>query len=351
MAAPTSWAAKIKSSGGGGGGGRQGWSLTPASGATPAPSAPASAQAPSIGTDTTADARSACAAAEEIGQRYSQMTLEQLYEQQLTVNGVRPPAEFGRQRAGQTFELTETVKGKKLNSLSGLALHREVLSEAEQLLTVRYLRRLRELGDDGALAGRTYSAPRRWMRGKGRVTIQMGCCYNYARDKSGNPPGILPREPVCGMPHFFEQIIDRMISRGIFNAQTRPDTCIVNFYSEGDCIPPHIDHHDFTRPFVTLSLLTEQKILFGANIAIVDEGQFSAPFEQQLPVGSVLVLDGNGANVAKHCVPSVVADRISITFRKIGAKIKMEPFGGPTGATGGATTAAAGGARSRARGA
>lgn len=27
---------------------------------------------------------------------------------------------------------------------------------------------------------RTYSEPRKWMRGKGRVTIQFGCCYNYA---------------------------------------------------------------------------------------------------------------------------------------------------------------------------
>ena len=48
-------------------------------------------------------------------------------------------------------------------------------------------------------------------------------------------------------------------------------------------------------------------------------------------VGSVLVLDGNGANVAKHCVPSVSSDRVSITFRKIGSRIKMTPFEGPHG--------------------
>lgn len=29
-------------------------------------------------------------------------------------------------------------------------------------------------------AERTYTAPQKWMRGKGRVTIQFGCCYNYA---------------------------------------------------------------------------------------------------------------------------------------------------------------------------
>ena len=123
-----------------------------------------------------------------------------------------------------------------------------------------------------------------------------------------------------------------MCERGIFNQQTRPDSCIINFYTEGDCIPPHIDHLDFTRPFVTLSLLSEQSILFGASIAIVDEGEFAAPFACALPLGSVLVLDGNGANVAKHCVPSVRADRVSITFRKIDhRKIKMAAFTGPEG--------------------
>ena len=55
-----------------------------------------------------------------------------------------------------------------------------------------------------------------------------------------------------------------------------------------------------------------------------------------LPVGSVLVLDGNGANVAKHCVPAVHSDRVSITFRRIdGRKIKMSAFQGPDGYGGG----------------
>lgn len=32
--------------------------------------------------------------------------------------------------------------------------------------------------------------------------------------------------------------------------------------TQGDCIPPHVDHHDFLRPFCTLSLLSEQCIMF-----------------------------------------------------------------------------------------
>ena len=95
---------------------------------------------------------------------------------------------------------------------------------------------------------------------------------------------------------------------------------------------------------MTLSLLSEQAILFGATIKIVDEGEFAAPFKCALPLGSVLVLDGNGANVAKHCVPSVRDDRVSITFRKIDPrKIKMSAFVGPDGKVPpGASSAAAG---------
>ncbi|KAL6851672.1 hypothetical protein ACP4OV_020236 [Aristida adscensionis] len=35
------------------------------------------------------------------------------------------------------------------------------------------------------------SEPRKWMRGKGRATVQFGCCYSYATDCRGNPP-LLP---------------------------------------------------------------------------------------------------------------------------------------------------------------
>ncbi|KAI3803870.1 hypothetical protein L1987_32034 [Smallanthus sonchifolius] len=96
-----------------------------------------------------------------------------------------------------------------------------------------------------------------------------------------------------------------------------PNSCIVNIYDEGDCIPPHIDHHDFLRSFCTISLLTQCNILFGSNLKIIGPGEFAGPFSIPLPVGSVLVLKGNDADVAKHCVPAVPAKRISITFRKM----------------------------------
>lgn len=42
----------------------------------------------------------------------------------------------------------------------------------------------------GLLKDRTFSQPRKSMRGKGRVTVQFGCCYNYAVDSQGRAPGL-----------------------------------------------------------------------------------------------------------------------------------------------------------------
>lgn len=41
-----------------------------------------------------------------------------------------------------------------------------------------------------------------------------------------------------------------------------------------DCIPPHIDHHDFSRPFCTISLLSQQSIMFGHKLIPLSAGEF-----------------------------------------------------------------------------
>ncbi|KAK9165205.1 hypothetical protein Scep_000396 [Stephania cephalantha] len=223
------------------------------------------------------------------------------------------------------FICLERVHGKLVNILEGLELHTGVFSAAEQKRIVNSVYELQEKGRNGEFRERTYSAPQKWMRGKGRVTIQFGCCYNYATDKNGNPPGILRDEYVDPIPHLFKVIIRRLVGWHVLPPSCVPDSCIVNIYEEGDCIPPHIDNHDFVRPFCTVSFLSECNILFGSNLKIVGPGEFSGAAEIPLPVGSVLVLNGNGADVAKHCVPAVPTKRISITFRKMD-KAKI-PFG------------------------
>ncbi|XP_010679868.2 RNA demethylase ALKBH9B isoform X2 [Beta vulgaris subsp. vulgaris] len=224
---------------------------------------------------------------------------------------------FMNVRRKKDYICLERVDGKVKNILQGLELHTGVFSAVEQRRIVDYVYDLVEKGKRGELKERTYTAPRKWMKGKGRVTIQFGCCYNYAVDKMGNPPGILKRDEVDPLPSLFKVIIKRLIRWHVLPPSCVPDSCIVNIYEEGDCIPPHIDNHDFVRPFCTISFLSECNIVFGRDLKIEGPGEFSGCIAIPLPVGSVMVLNGNGADVAKHCVPAVPSKRISITFRKM----------------------------------
>ncbi|CAI0461675.1 unnamed protein product [Linum tenue] len=207
------------------------------------------------------------------------------------------------------FMCFERVHGKLMNILDGLELHTGVFSAAEQKRIIDRVFELKEMGMKGELKERTFSAPQKWMRGKGRVTLQFGCCYNYATDRTGNPPGILKNEMVDPIPQLLKVIIRRLVKWHVLPPTCVPDSCIVNIYEEGDCIPPHIDNHDFLRPFCTVSFVSECNIVFGTKLEIVGPGEFSGSVAIPLPVGSVLVLNGNGADVAKHCVPSVPTKR------------------------------------------
>lgn len=215
------------------------------------------------------------------------------------------------------FRCIERIDGKLTNILEGLKLYTQVFSVEEQKGIVEFVYKLQDMGKKKQLRGRTYSEPKKWMRGKGRVTIQFGCCYNYATDKYGNPPGIIREAEVEPLPPLFKQMIMRMVRWGVLPRRCIPDSCIVNIYEEGDCIPPHIDHHDFLRPFCTVSLLSNCNIRFGSNLKIMAAGEFEGPATVWLPTGSVLMCNGNGADIAKHCISAVSEKRISITFRKM----------------------------------
>jgi hypothetical protein len=71
-------------------------------------------------------------------------------------------------------------------AVSGLELYTEVLNRQEQERLVKYIRDLEVKGNARQLCGKTFTAPRKWMKGKGRVTMQFGCVYNYATDKQAS---------------------------------------------------------------------------------------------------------------------------------------------------------------------
>ncbi|KAH0467580.1 hypothetical protein IEQ34_002613 [Dendrobium chrysotoxum] len=224
---------------------------------------------------------------------------------------------FNRFYMKKDYVCLERINRRIVNILDGLQLHIGVFNSMEQKEIVQFIYDLQNKGRNNELGEHTYSEPKKWMRGKGRVTIQFGCCYNYAVEKNGIPPGILRNGIVDPIPNLFKIMINRLITSHVLPISCVPDSCIINIYEPGDCIPPHIDSHDFIRPFCTISFLSKCNIIFGHKIKIVGPGEFIGSASIPLPVGSVLLLNGNGANLAKHCIPAVSYKRISVTFRKM----------------------------------
>ena len=78
--------------------------------------------------------------------------------------------------------------------------------------------------------------------------------------------------------------------------------------AQEDCIPPHVDNHDFSRPFCTLSLLSEQPILFGQRLRPLDPanrpGEFTgSDFSIPLPPGALLDPPTPVLTGLLHCPP------------------------------------------------
>jgi len=115
-----------------------------------------------------------------------------------------------------------------------------------------------------------------------------------------------------------QKLVNHLIDEGYLDKEVRPDSCIINQYGKGDCIPPHVDHESYYRPISTLSLLGEEPMLVGTKFQTVKSCAWKPTVGTSvtLPRRSLLLLGGNSGNVSKHCISSCRGERISITLRK-----------------------------------
>lgn len=139
------------------------------------------------------------------------------------------------------------------------------------------------------------------------------------------------------MPPELEALSDRLVRWGIVPRAIRPNSAIINVYEPGDCIPPHIDHHDFVRPFVTLSLLSEQPIMFGQRLIPLSPGNFGgSDYYIRLPQGGFfpIVWDSGscscpiGNQGSSGCNDCLFQDAWSDTTTSVGSVLVREasPF-------------------------
>lgn len=211
--------------------------------------------------------------------------------------------------AGTTFSLMDN----KIDVLEGLVMHNEVISQEFENELISFVQMQCESGRRGELKKPIYikcSGAR--SQGNEREAIMYGGFFDFNRARPGKR-GLVPP-----FPPILERLVDLLISNGYLPEEVRPDSCIINQYDVGDCIPPHVDHASYYRPISTLSLLGEEPMLVGSKFRAVRSCTWTPTKGKSIPLPrrSLLVLGGNSGNIAKHCISACKGPRISITLRK-----------------------------------
>eukprot|EP00466_Bigelowiella_natans_P015448 jgi/Bigna1/83208/fgenesh1_pg.104_\ len=175
---------------------------------------------------------------------------------------------------------------------------------------VRFVDAMLELGRRGKLPGRTYTKPPpKWVGNKqSREMLQFGVYTNANR---------VQWAPVIALPPLLRRVSDLLVEKGVVGKGERLDTCCVNVYGVGHWLPPHVDNPSFARPFVTVSLESEQSAVFG-EVLTGDNGRWAGGHRVFMPIGSALRVTGEaGGPRVKHAVESPSSRRISLTFRRL----------------------------------
>ena len=195
---------------------------------------------------------------------------------------------------GETFRLVES-NGENL--LEGLVLRRDAVTVAEEAELLTFINDGLARGRNGSLRKPTYlKAEGARSRGNRRESLQYGGFFDFNRGRPGKR-GLVPP-----FPPILERLVANLVKRGFIDASLNPDSCIINSYAPGDCIPPHTDHAAYARPILTLSLLGEEPILVGRSFRSTRACTWEPIVGQSvlLPRRSLLLLGGNSGSVANR---------------------------------------------------
>jgi len=118
------------------------------------------------------------------------------------------------------------------------------------------------------------------------------------------------------MPPALADVVRALVRRGVINEAEAFDSCCINLFEQGQWLPAHVDNAKFARPFVSVSLVSEQRVVFTR--------QDNADKAIWLAVGSALRVDSDAADEWLHEIPPVTARRVSLTFRRLSEATKLQ---------------------------
>ncbi|XP_010255802.1 PREDICTED: uncharacterized protein LOC104596380 isoform X2 [Nelumbo nucifera] len=241
-------------------------------------------------------------------------------EEQLPLENIRicsnhEDCETRRARIKTTkgFIAKEPVKGHMVNVVKGLKLYEDIFTDSELSKLDDFLNELRTAGRNGELSGETFILFNKQLKGNKRELIQLGVpIFGQIKDEATSKVHKCDIEPI---PSVLQAVIDNLVHWRLIPESRKPNSCIINFFDEGEYSQPYLKPPHLDQPISTL-LLSESTMAFG-RVLVNHNGNFKGSLMLSLKEGSLLVMRGNSAEMARHVICPCSNKRVSITFFKV----------------------------------
>ncbi|CAL9185974.1 unnamed protein product [Musa hybrid cultivar] len=196
-----------------------------------------------------------------------------------------------------------------VNVVKGLKLYEDIFTDSELVGLAEYVNELRLAGRRGELSGETFIFFNKQMKGNKREIIQLGVplFQSTTEDAASN---------IESIPPALQTVIDHLVHWRLIPESRKPNSCIINFFDEDEHSQPYFKPPHLDNPISTL-LLSETTMAFGRSLVSDHEGNYKGSLTLPIKEGTLLVMRGNSAEMARHVVCASPNKRMIITFVKV----------------------------------
>ncbi|KAM3687506.1 hypothetical protein ACB098_10G083900 [Castanea mollissima] len=220
----------------------------------------------------------------------------------------------GQIKLTKGFSAKEPVKGHMVNVVKGLKLYEDVFTDSELCKLNDFVNDLRASGQNGELPGETFILFNKQVKGNRRELIQFGVpIFGQIKEEAASNNQTSHIEPI---PALLQGVIDHLLQWQLIPEYKRPNGCIINFFEEGEYSQPFLKPPHLDQPISTL-LLSESTMAFGRTLVSDNDGNYKGPLMFSLKEGSLLVMRGNSADMARHVMCPSPNKRTSITLFRV----------------------------------
>ncbi|CAN4101204.1 unnamed protein product [Withania somnifera] len=217
------------------------------------------------------------------------------------------------------FVSKEPVKGHMVNVVRGLKLFEDIFTPNEISKLNDLVNELRVAGQNGDLSGETFILFNQQVKGNKREMIQLGTpIFGHIKEEV-----MCQKSSIEPIPVLLQGVIDHLIQWNLISEGRRPNSCVINYFDEGEYSQPFMKPPHLDQPVSTL-LLSESMMAFGRALVSDSNGNYKGSFMLSLKEGSLLVMRGNSADMARHALCSSDSKRVAITFFKV--RTEMNSF-------------------------